>query len=61
MPQWGKNLPGMQETQVQSLGQENPLEEQMANVSDVVKNQDIQYLWNKGEEQLEELLVYFWD
>ena len=44
MPQWGKNLPGMQETQVQSLGQENPLEEQMANVSDVVKNQDIQYL-----------------
>ena len=37
MPQWGKNLPGMQETQVQSLGQEDPLEEKMANVSDVVK------------------------
>ena len=25
-----KNLPAMQETQVQSLGQENPLEEEMA-------------------------------
>ena len=26
MAQWVKNLPVMQETQVQSLGQENPLE-----------------------------------
>ena len=28
-----KNLPGMQETQVQSLGQEHPLEKGMANHS----------------------------
>ena len=26
MAQWVKNLPGMQETQVRSLGQEDPLE-----------------------------------
>ena len=30
MAQTVKNLPAMQETQVQSLGQENPLEKQMA-------------------------------
>ena len=29
----GKNLPAMQELQVQSLGQEDPLEEEMANYS----------------------------
>ena len=31
-----KNLPAMQETQVRSLGQENPLEEGMATCSDVL-------------------------
>ena len=30
-----KNLPGMQETPVQSLGQENPLEKAMANHTSV--------------------------
>ena len=30
MPQMVKNMPAMQETQVQSLGQENPLEKEMA-------------------------------
>ena len=30
MPQWVKNLPVMQETQIQSLGQEDPLMEGMA-------------------------------
>ena len=31
-----KNLPAMQETQVQSLGQEDPLEEEMATGSSVL-------------------------
>ena len=31
-----KNLPAMQETQVQSLGQEDPLEEEMATHSSVL-------------------------
>ena len=30
MNQWVKNLPAMQETQAQSLRQEDPLEEEMA-------------------------------
>ena len=30
MAQTVKNMPAMQETQVQSLGQENPLEKEMA-------------------------------
>ena len=30
MAQMVKNLPGMQQTQVRSLGQENPLEKEMA-------------------------------
>ena len=30
MDQWVKNLPAIQETQVQSWGQEDPLEEEMA-------------------------------
>ena len=30
-----KNLPTMQETQVQSLGQEDPLEKEMANHSSI--------------------------
>ena len=30
-----KNLPAMQETQVQSLGQENPLEKEMATHSSI--------------------------
>ena len=33
MAQWLKNLPAMQETRVQSLGQEVPLEEKMATYS----------------------------
>ena len=31
-----KNLPAMQETQVQSLGQEDPLEEEMATHSSIL-------------------------
>ena len=31
-----KNLPAMQETQVQSLGQENPLEKEMATHSSIL-------------------------
>ena len=34
--QWVKNLPAMQETQVQSLGQEDPLEEDMATHSSIL-------------------------
>ena len=32
----GKNLPAMQETAVQSLGQENPLEKRMATHSGIL-------------------------
>ena len=34
--QWVKNLPAMQEMQVQSLGQKNPLEEGMATQSRIL-------------------------
>ena len=34
--QWVKNLPAMQKTQVQSLGWEDPLEEEMATHSSVL-------------------------
>ena len=33
-----KNLPAMQEMQVQSLGQEDPLEEKMATHSSILRN-----------------------
>ena len=39
MAQWIKNLPAMQETeetQIQSLGQEDPLEEEMATHSSIL-------------------------
>ena len=36
MAQTGKNLPAMQETQVQSLGQEDPLEKGMATHSSIL-------------------------
>ena len=36
MAQMVKNLPAMQETQVQSLGQEDPLEEGMATHSSIL-------------------------
>ena len=36
MAQQVKNPPAMQETQVQSLGQENPLEEEMAIHSNIL-------------------------
>ena len=36
VPQTGKNLPAMQETQIQSLGQEDPLEKEMATHSSVL-------------------------
>ena len=35
MTQWVKNLPAMQETQIQSLGWEDPLEEGMATHSSI--------------------------
>ena len=35
MAQWVKNLPAMQEMWVQSLGQEDPLEEEMATHSSI--------------------------
>jgi len=34
--QWAKNLPAMQETWVRSLGQKDPLEEEMANHSSIL-------------------------
>ena len=36
MAQTVKNLPAMQETQVQSLGQEDPLEKEMATYSGIL-------------------------
>ena len=36
MPDMVKNVPAMQETQVQSLGQEDPLEKEMATHSTVL-------------------------
>ena len=36
MAQTVKNLPAMQETQVQSLGQEDPLEKEMATYSSIL-------------------------
>ena len=36
MAEMEKNLPAMQETQVPSLGEEDPLEEEMANHSSMV-------------------------
>ena len=36
MPQQVKNLPAMQEMQVGSLGQEDPLEEKMATYSSIL-------------------------
>ena len=36
MNQWVKNLPAMQETQAQSLGQEDPLEEEIATHSSIL-------------------------
>ena len=36
MAQWEKNLPAMQETQVRPLGQENPVQEEMATHSSVL-------------------------
>ena len=36
MAQTVKNLPAMQETQIQSLGQEDPLEKEMATYSSIL-------------------------
>ena len=36
MAQWVKNLPAMQETQVQSLGLEDPLEQEMTTHSSIL-------------------------
>ena len=36
MAQWVKNLPAMQETQVRSPGQEDPLEEKVATQSSIL-------------------------
>ena len=36
MPQMVKNLPAMQETRVQSLGQEDPLEKEVATHSNIL-------------------------
>ena len=36
MVQWVKKLPAMQETQVQPLGQEDPLKEEMATFSGIL-------------------------
>ena len=36
MAQWVKNLPAMQEMQVESLGQKDPLEEKMATHSSIL-------------------------
>ena len=36
MAQWVKNMPAMQETQVQSLGLEDPLEQEMTTHSSIL-------------------------
>ena len=36
MAQWVKNLPAIQETQVRSLGEEDPLEQEMATYSNIL-------------------------
>ena len=36
LAQWVKNLPAMQETRVPSLGQEDPLEKEMATHSSIL-------------------------
>ena len=36
MAQWVKNLPAVQETQIQALGWEDPLEEEMATHSSIL-------------------------
>ena len=44
MTQMVKNLPAMQETWVQSLGQEDPLEKEMATLSSIL---DLEIPWTE--------------
>ena len=62
----GKNLPEMQETWVQSLGQEDPLEKEMASHSNILvwkvqwteKPGGLQFMWSQrvGHDSNEHLL-----
>ena len=58
MAEMVKNLPAMQETQVQSLGWEDPLEKEMASHSSVLP-WEIAYteepgrLWSRGRKELD--------
>ena len=48
MAQWVKNMPAMQETQVQSLGLEDPLEQEMTTHSSILA-WDIRWREEPGE------------
>ena len=52
MPQIVKNLPAMQETWVQSLGQEDPLEEEMATHSIILA---WEIPWTRGPGRLQSM------
>ena len=56
--QMAKNLPAMQETQVQSLAQENPLEEDMATHFSILAwripwTEEPGRLWSMGSQELD--------
>ena len=58
MAQSVKNLPGMQETRVQSLGQEDPLEKEMAAHSSILAwgipwTEEPSRLWSMGSQELD--------
>ena len=50
-----KNLPAMQETQVQSLGQENPLEKETATHSSIV---DWRSPWTEEPGRLQSMVLH---
>ena len=57
MAQWVKNLPVMQETRVQSLGQRDPLEEEMATHSSILA---WEILWTKKPGRLQSIALQSW-
>ena len=57
MAQWVKNLPAMQETRVQSLGQRGPLEEEMATHSSILA---WEIPWTKKPGRLQSIALQSW-
>ena len=60
-----KNLPVMQETWVQSLGREDPLEKKMATHSSILAwrvpwREEPGELWSMESQRVKTLLIYFW-